>query len=179
MASESYIALAIVDGEDRRYGGAARLSSGGAPDRIIKIKSGISGAYLRPKGLPSPSSEVILETTALWASFKLACLDEVVNVLFGRIRGERIRGACWSNVKLTNTQKKELRTLEKAVKGKDRAEAAEIVLEYCSVQGFERLRKHCLDLCYKCGVLGHYEKASRSGAEGTAPAGLVLRSSRV
>ncbi len=178
MASESYIAMATVDDEERRYSGAARLANGGAEERRVRIASGISGAYLRPKGLPSPSSAVTLETTTPHASFQAACVDEVVSVLFGRIRGERIRGGPYSNVKLNSAQKKELLVLEKAVKGKSRADAAEAVLGFCAVQGFERLRKHCFDLCFICGDPSHYEKASRSGAEGTAPAGLALRSSR-
>ncbi len=178
--SESYIASAKVGAEDRSYAGAARVASGGADERRARIELGISGAYLRSKGAQFPTSPVTLDDGEVrqHPDFFEAAVEEVLNFGLLRLEGRRVRGACWSNVKWTGDQKSEVARLERALRPvkHSRAEARLTIIELANEM--PRLRKHCFDLCYTCDQSGHYADASRSGAEGTAPVGLVLRSSR-
>ena len=95
--AEAYVLSALVVGEVHYYCGAAR---GTAAGRIDRIKLGIGGTYLRPKGEKLPG-EVSLVSLKQFHTFEEALCEEAAEVGWRRGLGQHVRGACYANVKLS------------------------------------------------------------------------------
>lgn len=159
--SESYIASSTVGVETREYCGAARVASGGAVERRDRIELGMSGAYLRPKGAKCPNSPVTLDDGEVrqHTTFGAAAVEEVLNFGLLRLKGRRVRGGPWSNVKWTPAQKSEVARLERALRPvqHSRALARAAIIELAS--DMRRLKCHIEDRCFSCAAKGHYQDA--------------------
>ena len=87
--AEAYVLSALVVGEVHYYCGAAR---GTAAGRIDRIKLGIGGTYLRPKGEKLPG-EVSLVSLKQFHTFEEALCEEAAEVGWRRGLGQHVRGA--------------------------------------------------------------------------------------
>jgi len=156
MTCHSYVAEGCVDGERRFYTGA----SPHVHERVERFNFGLSGAYLRPKGAAAPTPPVVLLDAYLRAHDlrEHALLEEVLDFALLRLRGERVRGGPYSNVKWTDGQKSEVKRLEDAVRPfmENRPLARGAIIELAA--SVTCLRLHLQDRCFKCRQSGHYEK---------------------
>jgi len=110
---ELYVVEASVGGEKRRYVGISK----DALQRIHQLRLGNGGSFLREKGALRPGIISIISIRTL-VTRKNALIWELVTVAQLHAAGFRVRGACWSNVKLGATRD-ELKAVARIVANSD------------------------------------------------------------